>query len=87
MFSHKGSPSISCNSTWYIIIILIFFIRADAEEKYGKALIKLAEGAKGKDEIGYGLIITDSGNKIYRITKLWSKLRLTDVMLLLIHCT
>ena len=38
------------------MIILIFFIRADAEEKYGKALIKLAEGAKGKDEIGYGLI-------------------------------
>lgn len=34
----------------------IFFIRADAEEKYGKALIKLAEGAKGKDEIGYGFI-------------------------------
>lgn len=56
MFSRKGSPGISCNSTWYIIIILIFLIRADAEEKYGKALIKLAEGAKGKDEIGYGLI-------------------------------
>ena len=40
----------------YHNIILIFFIRADAEEKYGKALIKLAEGAKGKDEIGYGFI-------------------------------
>lgn len=39
----------------------IFFIRADAEEKYGKALIKLAEGAKGKDEIGYGLISNLNG--------------------------
>ena len=52
----------------------IFFIRADAEEKYGKALIKLAEGAKGKDEIGYGFI-----------SNWWSKMRSTDIMLLLIH--
>lgn len=28
------------------------YCRADAEEKYGKALMKLSESAKGRDEIG-----------------------------------
>ena len=32
--------------------IMSISCRADAEEKYGKALVRLAESAKGKEEIG-----------------------------------